>query len=155
MTFPPAPEPTAENEDQERRAVNELLAGAGEVGRRAAGWVRELAARQAEAGHRAVLERAADALEQAAGREVVPGGDGQLDEELAYDLGAGVVTGGVLADGLPELSAGERIALVAICALAAAMPSTVLGDLGRELPVLTSTMESAAEAGRTAGSGDR
>ncbi|MFD9067732.1 hypothetical protein ACFVZ3_40175 [Kitasatospora purpeofusca] len=156
MTFPPAPEPTAEHEDQEHRhAVNKLLAEAGEAGRRAAGWVRELAARQSEAGHRAVLERAADALEQAAGREVVPGGDGQLDEELAYDLGAGVVTGGVLAGGLPELSVGERIALVAVCALAAAMPRTVLGDLGRELPVLVSTMEAAAEAGRTAHCGDR
>ncbi|WP_327075501.1 hypothetical protein OG196_42990 (plasmid) [Kitasatospora purpeofusca] len=56
---------------------------------------------------------------------------------------------------MPELSAGERIALVALCALAAAMPRTVLGNLGRELPVLAATMEAAAEAGRTAGSSDR
>ncbi|MGY0466880.1 hypothetical protein ACW14Y_42475 [Kitasatospora sp. cg17-2] len=144
------------DEDQEQRhVVNGLLAEAGEAGRRAAGWVRGLAERQTEEAHRTVLGRAADAVEQACGREVVPGGEGQLDEELAYGLGAGVVTGGVLADGLPELSTGERIALVALCALAAAMPRTVLGDLGRELPVLVATMEAAAEAGRTAGSGDR
>lgn len=85
-------EPAAEDEDQEQRererqyAVNVLLAEAGEAGRVAAGWVRELAARQAQERHRTVLERAA-------GREVVPGGDGQLDEELAYDLAAYVVTG--------------------------------------------------------------
>ncbi|WP_051743030.1 hypothetical protein [Kitasatospora sp. MBT66] len=139
-----------QRERQEQRAVNALLAGAGEAGRRAAGWVRELAARQSQAGHRAVLERAADAVEQAAGREVVPGGDGQLDEELAYDLGAGVVTGSVLADGLPELSAGERIALVALCAPAAAMPGTVLNAPERELPALAATMDAAVEAGRDA-----
>ncbi|MGW3044651.1 hypothetical protein ACWC9T_32460 [Kitasatospora sp. NPDC001159] len=95
----------ADDEDQERRerqhAVNELLAEAGEAGRRAAGWVRELAERQPEAGHRTVLERAADAIERAAGREVVPGGDGQLAEELAYDLAAYVVTGSPYAERLP------------------------------------------------------
>lgn len=47
-------------------------------------------------------------------------------------LGAGVVTGSVLTDALPELSTGERIAPVALCALATAMPHTVLNDLGRE-----------------------
>ncbi|MFE2728779.1 hypothetical protein [Kitasatospora sp. NPDC059327] len=98
--------------------------------------------------HRTVLERAADAIEQAAGREVVPGGEGQLDEELAYDLSAGVVTGSVVADGLPKLTAGERIAL------AAAMPRTVLNDPARELPVLAATMDAAAEAGRSARSGN-
>ncbi|MFD8707845.1 hypothetical protein ACFV1W_35590 [Kitasatospora sp. NPDC059648] len=73
--LPVAAEPAAENEDQEQReqhAVNEVLAEASEAGRRAAEWVRELAARQPEAGHRAVLGRAADAVERAAGREVVP-----------------------------------------------------------------------------------
>ncbi|MFD9591987.1 hypothetical protein ACFWA9_04410 [Kitasatospora sp. NPDC059973] len=34
--------------------------------------------------HRTVLERAAGAVEEATGREFVPGGEGQLDEELAY-----------------------------------------------------------------------
>ncbi|MEU4588634.1 hypothetical protein AB0F92_42480 [Kitasatospora aureofaciens] len=45
---------------------------------------------------------------------------------------------------------GERIALVAVCALAAAMPRTVLGDLERELPALAATMDAAVTAGRTA-----
>ncbi|MEK2491049.1 hypothetical protein WN990_15955 [Kitasatospora purpeofusca] len=91
--------------------------------------MRELAARPSQAGHRAVPERAADAIEQAAGREILPGGDGQVDEELAYDLWAGAVTGSVLPDALPELPAGERIA---VCAIAAAMPGTVLA--GRRRP---------------------
>ncbi|MFE5586395.1 hypothetical protein [Kitasatospora sp. NPDC056531] len=152
---PVADELLAEDEDQERRerqhAVNELLAEAGEAGRGAAGWVRELAARQAEERHRAVLERAADAIKQTAGREVVPNGDGQLAEELAYDLSADVVTGSPYAQALPELAVGERIALVAACALAAAMmPRTVLGDLERELPALAATMDAAVTAGRTA-----
>ncbi|MFE7529798.1 hypothetical protein ACFU7Y_29400 [Kitasatospora sp. NPDC057542] len=107
------------------------------------------AARQTEERHRVVLERAADAVEQAAGREVVPGGDGQLAEELAYDLAADVVTGGPYAEARPELAVGERIALVAVCALAAAMPRTVLGDPKRELPVLAATMDAAVAAGRT------
>ncbi|MER7707716.1 hypothetical protein ABTX81_33065 [Kitasatospora sp. NPDC097605] len=47
------------------------------------------------------------------------------DEEQAYDLGAGIVTGSPLADGLPELAAGERVA----------------------------TMDAAVEAGRTAAPG--
>ncbi|MFD9066589.1 hypothetical protein ACFVZ3_34290, partial [Kitasatospora purpeofusca] len=39
------------------------------------------------------------------------------------------------------LSVGERIALVAPSALAAAMPRTVLGDLGRGLPGHAPTMD--------------
>ncbi len=139
--LPVAAEPADEDQDQdqdqdqrEQHAVNDLLAEAGEAGRRAAGWVRELAARQSQTGHRTVLERAADAIEQASGREIRPGGEGELDEELRYDLGANVVTGSVVADGMPELSTGERIALVAICALAAAMPATVLNDCGASCP---------------------
>ncbi|MFD4661654.1 hypothetical protein ACFWP2_39295 [Kitasatospora sp. NPDC058444] len=100
-----AAEPAAEDEDQEQRkqqAVNELLAETSETGRRAAEWVRELAARQPEEAHRTVLGRAADAVAQACGPEVVPGGEGQLDEELAYDLSAGVVTGSPLVEALPS-----------------------------------------------------
>ncbi|MGW3185484.1 hypothetical protein ACWDD9_40060 [Kitasatospora sp. NPDC001119] len=139
-----------QRERERRHAVNEVLAEAGEAGRRAAGWVRGLAERQVEERHRIVLGRAADAIERAAGREVVPGGEGQLDEELAYDLSAGVVTGSPYAEELPELAMGERIALVAVCALAAAMPGTVLGDLERELLALAATMDAAVEAGRAA-----
>ncbi|MFI6158199.1 hypothetical protein ACIBCA_36545 [Kitasatospora sp. NPDC051170] len=148
--LPVAAEPAAEDEDQEQReqqAVNEVLAEASEAGRRAAEWVRELAARQPEAGHRAVLGRAADAVERASGREVVPGGEGQLDEELVYDLGADVVAGSVVADGLPVLVMGERIALVTVCSVAAAMPSSVLGDFESELPVLAAVMEAARVLG--------
>ncbi|MFJ8628435.1 hypothetical protein ACIRD3_37130 [Kitasatospora sp. NPDC093550] len=126
--------------------MNEVLAEAAEAGQRAAGWVRALAERQAQKRHHVVLARAADAVEQAAGREVVPGGAGQLTEELAYDLSADVVTGSPYAEELPELSMGERITLVAVCALAAAMPRTVLGNLERELPALTATMDATVEA---------
>ncbi|MFH8385237.1 hypothetical protein ACH4E7_30580 [Kitasatospora sp. NPDC018058] len=112
--------------------------------------MRQLAARQAEERNRAVLGRAADAIERAAGREVIPGGDGQPAEELAYDLAADVVTGSPYAQALPELVMGERIALVAVCALAAAMPRTVLGELERELPALAATMDAAVEAGLAA-----
>ncbi|MEU4303112.1 hypothetical protein [Kitasatospora aureofaciens] len=96
-----------------------------------------------------MLERAADAIERAAGREVVPGGDGQLAEELAYDLAAGVVTGSPYAQALADLVMGERITLVAVCALASAMPGTVLGELERELPALVATMDAAVTAGQT------
>ncbi|MEV6973236.1 hypothetical protein [Kitasatospora sp. NPDC093806] len=142
-----------QSERSQRHAANGLLAEAGEAGRRAAGWVRELAGWQTVEAHRAVLGRAADAVEQACGREVVPGREGQLDEELAYDLGAGVVTGSPLAAALPELAVGERVALAAVCALAAAMPGAVLGELARELPALAVTMDAAIEAGRTAAPG--
>uniref|UniRef100_UPI002F910856 hypothetical protein n=1 Tax=Kitasatospora sp. NBC_01519 TaxID=2903576 RepID=UPI002F910856 len=46
----------------------------------------------------------------------MPGGKGQLNEELAYDLSAGVVTGSPFAAALPELAVGERVALAAVCA---------------------------------------
>lgn len=124
-----AAEPLAEDEHQaqreRQRAVNEVLAEAGEVGRVVAGWVRSLAARQAEGRHCAVLEQAADAIERAAGREVVPGGDGQLAEELAYDLAAGVVTGSPYAQALADLVMGERIALVATMDAAVTAGQTV------------------------------
>ncbi|MFJ3219531.1 hypothetical protein ACIPLC_26860 [Kitasatospora sp. NPDC086801] len=41
---------------------------------------------------------------------------------------------------------GERIALVAVCALAAAMPGTVLGGLEPELPALAATVDTAVES---------
>lgn len=151
----------ARDEDQEqrecgrRRVVNEVLAEAAEAGRRAAVWARELAGRQEEERHRIVLERAADAVERAAGREVVPGGEGQLDEEPAYDLSAGIVTGSPYVAVLPKLSMGERVALVAVCALAAAMPASVLGELERELPALAATMDAAVASGRAAPAPDQ
>ncbi|MFJ6141563.1 hypothetical protein [Kitasatospora sp. NPDC092286] len=136
-----------QQEREQRHVVNGLLAEAGEAGRRAAGWVRELAGRQTEEAHRTVLGRAADAVEQACGREVVPGGDGQLREELAYDLAADIVTGSPYAAGMPELTMGERIALITVCGVAASMPGAVFGDLGRELPALAATMDAARALG--------
>ncbi|MEU5384391.1 hypothetical protein [Kitasatospora cineracea] len=75
-----------------------------------------------------------------------------LTEELAYDLAADVVTGSCTAAGLPLLSAGERVALVAVCAVAAAMPTAVGGDGDpeREVPVLVATMADAVAVGRDA-----
>ncbi|MFJ9446979.1 hypothetical protein ACIRRH_34780 [Kitasatospora sp. NPDC101235] len=95
------------------------------------------------AAERAVLERAADAMEQASGREIVPGGEGQLDDELRYALAAGLVTGNPYAGGLPVLAPGERVALTAVCALVAATPVTVLNDPVRELPVLCAVIDDA------------
>ncbi|MFD8782521.1 hypothetical protein [Kitasatospora sp. NPDC059599] len=128
--------------------MNDAIAAAGETGRRAAAWVRELAERQSAEGHRAVLEQAADAIEQTAGREIVPGGEGQPDDELRYALTAGLVTGNPYSGGRLLLATGERIALVSVCALAAAMPRTVLCDLERELSRMdaaVSAVSSAAE----------
>ncbi|MFF7993375.1 hypothetical protein ACFZDG_26710 [Kitasatospora xanthocidica] len=130
-------------ERAQRQVVNEVLALAAETGRRAAGWVRELAVRQTDEGHRRVLERAAGAIEQTSGREIVPGGEGQLDGDLRYDLAAGLVAGNPYAGALPVLDAGERVALAAVCALVAAMPVTVLNDPARELPALCAVIDDA------------
>ncbi|MDH6107855.1 hypothetical protein P3T34_000070 [Kitasatospora sp. MAP12-44] len=112
--------------------------------------MRELAGRQDDEGHGRVLERAAEAIEQASGREVIPGGDGELAGELRYALAADVVLGATYTGTLPELHPGERLALVAVCALAAAMPGCVLGDLERELTLLAGELDQAVAAGRAA-----
>ncbi|MEU1505314.1 hypothetical protein [Kitasatospora sp. NPDC005748] len=70
---------------------------------------------------------------------------------MRYDLGADIVSGSVIADAMTELNAGERIALVAVCALAAAMPATVLNDPGRELPAPATTLQATTQAGIAAG----
>ncbi|MFB6888738.1 hypothetical protein ACFCX4_05400 [Kitasatospora sp. NPDC056327] len=135
------------------RVAHEVALADRESGRRTAGRVRGLAGRQAEEAHRTVPGRAADAIAQACGREIVPGGEGQLDEEPAYDLGTGTVTGTPLANGLPEPTTGERVAPAAVRAPAAAIPGAVLGHLARELPALAATRGAAVEAGRTAAPG--
>ncbi|MEU9131843.1 hypothetical protein AB0D08_27685 [Kitasatospora sp. NPDC048540] len=82
---------------------------------------------------------------------MIPGGDGQLTEELRYTLAADVVLGASHTTGtLPGLRPGERMPLIAVCALAAAFPSCVLGDLPRELEVLAAELEAATDAGRAA-----
>ncbi|MGW2542287.1 hypothetical protein ACWC5I_15800 [Kitasatospora sp. NPDC001574] len=113
--------------------------------------MRELAGRQGEEEHARALERVADAVVQVSGREIIPGGDGLLAEELRYTLAADVVLGASHTIGsLPELHRGERLALVAVCALAAALPSCVLSDLERELTVLAGELAGVTEAGRLA-----
>lgn len=51
---------------------------------------------------------------------------------------------------LPELAPGERMPLIAVCALAAAMPSCVLGELARELTLLADELNAATTAGHAA-----
>ncbi|KOV13303.1 hypothetical protein ADK60_29860 [Streptomyces sp. XY431] len=97
------------------------------------------------------MERVADAVVRVSGREIVPGSDGLLTEELRYTLAADAVLGASHTTGtLPELHDGERMPLAAVCAIAAALPSCVLGDLAAELTALTGDLATATEAGRTA-----
>ncbi|MFD5922525.1 hypothetical protein ACFVYP_38265 [Kitasatospora sp. NPDC058201] len=103
--------------------------------------MRELAARQSDEGHALVLGQAADAILQASAHEVIPGGEGQLVEELRYHLAADVMLGATRTGTLPELRAGERLALVVGC---------VLGDLERELPILADELNAAITTGRAA-----
>jgi hypothetical protein len=121
-----------------------------DAGEAAAVWVRSLAGCQANEHHALVLERAAEAIERASHQEVIPGSEGQLAEELRYSLTADVLLGATHTATLPELAPGERIPLVAVCALAAAMPACVLGDLPRELTLLADELDAATTAGRTA-----
>ncbi|MFE1322770.1 hypothetical protein [Kitasatospora phosalacinea] len=155
----PAPAPSAPDDGgggryepdlQERRA----LARARGAGERSAAWVRALAGRQPEQAHRRALLRTASALERATGAAIVPGGDGAaLDGGSRYHLLASWAIGPVYHYGrdvqtLPELTGAERLALVAACALAAAMPGTVGGDFVPELDALADALEDAVRAGR-------
>ncbi|MFI9332657.1 hypothetical protein ACIGZJ_34630 [Kitasatospora sp. NPDC052868] len=148
----PAPDRTGTGGGAQARRGQEpaALHRAAGAGQAAAAWVRRLAARQGDQGHARALERAADAIERASGPEVIPGGDGHLVEELRHALAADVLLGAARTGTLPELHPGERGVLVAVCALAAAMPGCVLGDLEHELGVLAGELEHTAEAGRTA-----
>ncbi|MDY0812984.1 hypothetical protein [Kitasatospora purpeofusca] len=136
-----------DGEDQAQRAAEvAALQRVADAGEAAAAWVRELAGRQCEEDHGRALERVAEA----SGREIIPGSDGLLTEELRYTLAANVVLGASHTTGtLPELHDGERLALVAVCALAAALPSCALGDLARELNLLAGEPAAATDAGRT------
>ncbi|MFF0416278.1 hypothetical protein ACFYUY_38345 [Kitasatospora sp. NPDC004745] len=115
--------------------------------------MRELAGRQEDERHALALEHAAAGIERAGHQEVIPGGDGQLAEELRYALGADVLLGATHTGALPDLAPGERLPLVAVCALAAAMPSCVLGDLPREVTLLADGLDAATTADRTATAG--
>jgi hypothetical protein len=71
-------------------------------------------------------------------------------EELRYALDGYVVLGAPTAEAPPILSPGERTALAAAVALAAAMPTTVLNSLARDLPALAQALKEAVAAGRAA-----
>ncbi|MGY0466896.1 hypothetical protein ACW14Y_42555 (plasmid) [Kitasatospora sp. cg17-2] len=129
------------------------LQSAAAAGERAAAWVRELADRQPVDVHGTVLGLVADAIERATGREVVPDGEGHLAEELRDRLTGYALIGAAAPAGVPELAAGERIALAAVVALAAAMPGTALTWFERELPLLAEVMDDAVAAGRAADNG--
>ncbi|MET8629776.1 hypothetical protein ABZW30_39650 [Kitasatospora sp. NPDC004669] len=150
LPLPSSPD-QAEPDDQALDADQlAVLHRARDTGEAAAVWVRALAGRQANEPHALVLEHAAEAIERASHQEAVPGGDGELTEELRYSLAAGVLLGATRTATLPGLAPGERIPLVAVCALAAAMPGCVLGDLPRELTLLADELHAATTAGRTA-----
>ncbi|MET8704341.1 hypothetical protein ABZW10_36630 [Kitasatospora sp. NPDC004723] len=141
-----------DGEDQaQRAAASAALLRAADAGEAAAAWVRELAGRQREENHARALERAAEAIARASGREVVPGSDGLLAEELGYTLAADVVLGAPHTTGTrPNLYPGERMPLITVCAIAATFPSCVLGDLAAELTALACELTAATEAGRGA-----
>ncbi|MGW6916280.1 hypothetical protein ACWGB8_21025 [Kitasatospora sp. NPDC054939] len=141
-----------DGEDQVQRAAElaalHRVAGAGEA---AAAWVRELVSRQGEEEHGRLLERVAEAIVRASSREIIPGSDGLLAEELRYTLAEDVVLGASHTTGtLPKLHPGERMPLITVCSIAAAFPSCVLGDLAHELEVLAAELEAATDASRAA-----
>ncbi len=142
-------EPASESDDQALDPVQLAALHRGrDAGEAAAAWVRELAGRQNDERHALALEHAAAGIERASHQEVIPGGDGQLAEELRYALAADVLLGATHTGTMPDLAPGERMPLVAVCALAAAMPSCVLGDLPRELTLLSDQLDAATAAGR-------
>ncbi|GLW73754.1 hypothetical protein Kpho02_60520 [Kitasatospora phosalacinea] len=93
-------------------------------------------------------------MEVASGAAVVPGGDGAaLDSLHRSRLLADAVICPAYGPGgtetLPELTGTEQVAAVAVCALAAAMPGTVLGYCPPELEALSGALEAAVRLGRS------
>jgi hypothetical protein len=139
-------------------AERDALAEASVTGQRAAGWIRTLASRQQDSGNRHVLERYADAVEQVLRREIIPGGEGGLTEELRHTLDAYVLRGSVRAARQPELTPEERVALLAIGFTALTAPLVVLGDIAGDLALLCEAIGQAltiATAAQPAASGGR
>jgi hypothetical protein len=124
-------------------AEREALAQAAATGQHAADWIRTLAARQQHADNRQILQRYADAVEQVLRREIIPGSEGELTEELRYTLDAYVLCGSTLAEHHPELAAAERIALLAVGFTAASAPRVVLNDLAGDLALLCEAIDQA------------
>ncbi|WP_327071827.1 hypothetical protein [Kitasatospora sp. NBC_01302] len=132
-----------EPDDALSAAERDALAQAAVTGQHAADWIRTLAARQQHADNRRILERYADAVEQVLRREIIPGSEGELTEELRYTLDAYVLCGSVLAEHRPELTAAERIALLAVGFSAASAPRVVLNDLAGDLALLCEAIDQA------------
>ncbi|MFE9427812.1 hypothetical protein ACFYNO_33180 [Kitasatospora sp. NPDC006697] len=124
------PEPDLQEPDDGLTASErDALAQASVTGQHAAHWIRSLAARQPEPGNRTVLEQYASAVEQVMRREVIPGSEGLLEHELDYALDAYVLLGSATARRRPDLTAAERLALLAVGFTARTAPRTVLNDL--------------------------
>ncbi|MGA5823556.1 hypothetical protein ACPC54_37535 [Kitasatospora sp. NPDC094028] len=121
------------------------------TGQIAAGWIRSLASRQHDGGNRLVLEQYAGAVEQVLGREIVPGGDGELVEELRYTLDAYVLLGSVRSEHLPQLTGEERVALLAVGFAALSAPRAVLNDLTNLVPLCEAIDQALALAAPPAG----
>jgi hypothetical protein len=129
-------------------AERDALARAAVAGQHAAGWIRTLAARQQHADNRQILQRYADAVEQVLRREIIPGSEGELTEELRYTLDAYVLCGSTLAEHPPQLAAAERIALLAVGFTAASAPRVVLNDIAGDLAVLCEAVDQALAIGQ-------
>ncbi|MER7585704.1 hypothetical protein [Kitasatospora sp. NPDC097691] len=127
---------------QQRARVAAAAVLAAAAAGRAAVWVAELAART---GRRQVAEYAAAVL--ACGRDLDDEDhvDGGVPEEVTR-----VLSGAVLLDD-PGLTPGEGLALVAVGAIALAMPRSITaGDPVRQLPELARHLDRAVSAGRSA-----
>ncbi|MFB7375834.1 hypothetical protein ACFC6U_03140 [Kitasatospora purpeofusca] len=128
-----------------------VLLRARRAGEECARWVRGLADSQDHDVHRSCLETTAAAIEEASGRVLAAGGSGYLPDDLAHALGAGML--GPAADGsVPHLVPGERLALAAACAVAAAMPVCFSSNpiWNREIAVLAEDLQAATTAGQLA-----
>ncbi|MFI9159362.1 hypothetical protein [Kitasatospora aureofaciens] len=113
----------------------DALARASVTGQRAADWIRSLAVLQDDEDNQRVLEQYASAVEQVLRHEINPGGDGELVEELRYTLDAYVLLGSVQTARRPQLSAAERVALLAVGYTALSAPRAVLNNLTDLVPL--------------------
>ncbi|MFI6449102.1 hypothetical protein [Kitasatospora sp. NPDC050543] len=86
-----------------------------------------------------MLKTFADTIQQVLGREIIPGGAGEIGEEIRYRLDACVI----LAQDRPELTSIEQLALVAVGAITTTAPSTVLNDIAADLPALCDAIDNA------------
>ncbi|MGW2401809.1 hypothetical protein ACWCYY_35170 [Kitasatospora sp. NPDC001664] len=144
---PPAPEP------EEGQALTEeeqaALEQAAATGTAAAEWIRSLGGRWPDA--RGELAGLADTLAEVMAT-IDPAGEGEIDAQAHYELTVGVRHMVVLPAAREHLSAAERVALVAVGAVAADAPVTVLGDFDTALPVLCEAIDDALTHAQNPGS---